>query len=113
MAGAGERGAGTILVVAIIGAVMTITGVALPLSSVLVVRQRVAGAADAAALAAADVVVGRLPGEPCALASSVAEANRATLMACTVDGLVVTVRTSASALGMAVAGTATAGPPRE
>jgi secretion/DNA translocation related TadE-like protein len=108
--GASERGAGTILVVAIIGAVVTIAGIALPLSSVLVVRQRVAGAADAAALAAADVAVGRLPGVTCELAATVAHANRSSLTGCAVDGLVVTVRTAATVLGFTVTATATAGP---
>lgn len=77
----------------------------------LSVRQAVAGAADAAALAAADVASGLLPGFPCAQAERVAEANGATLEACHVDGLIATVSVGSSVLGIPVTAGATAGPP--
>jgi secretion/DNA translocation related TadE-like protein len=82
-----------------------------PFFAVLVAKQAVAGAADAAALAAADVRVGLLAGEPCATASRVAEANGASLAQCTVDGLVVTVTAFRTVAGFAVRVAATAGPP--
>lgn len=48
-------------------------------------RHRAAGAADAAALAAADAAAGWVEGEPCALAAELAEAARVRLSSCTVD----------------------------
>ena len=77
----------------------------------LAVRQAVAGAADAAALAAADVASGLVSGYPCATAALVAAANGAAVASCAVDGLVVTVSASRDILGLAVTATATAGPP--
>jgi len=76
-----------------------------------VTKQALAGAADAAALAAADVRVGLEAGEPCAVAARVATANGGSLASCSVDGLVVTVVVSSSIAGFAVGVAATAGPP--
>jgi hypothetical protein len=45
------------------------------------------------------------------MAARLAAANGAVLAACSVDGLVVTVRTSAGFLGLTLTSTATAGPP--
>ena len=107
----GERGAGSVLGVAIIATMLCLVALALPLYAVLVVKQSVAGAADAAALAAADVRVGIVPGEPCAVAAAVAAANGAELAGCAVDGLVVTVTARRAFAGFAVGVSATAGPP--
>lgn len=49
------------------------------------VRHRVAGAADAAALAAADAAAGWIAGDPCELAAEVAEAMRAEVAGCEID----------------------------
>ena len=106
-----ERGAGSIIAVALIGAIVALTGLTLPLYSALVTRAAVAGAADAAALAAADVAVGIAPGFPCAAAAQVAAANGVIMHSCVVDGVVVTVSVRRWLLGIAVTGTATAGPP--
>ena len=107
----GDGGAGAILAIALVAVVVCVTAMALPLYSVFAAKQALAGAADAAALAAADVRVGILPGEPCAMAATVAEANRATLSGCLVDGLVVTVTVRGVIAGFAVGVSATAGPP--
>ena len=72
--------------------------------------QRAAGIADAAALAAADALAGFAAGEPCVRSSRVASAQGATVSACDIDGLVVTVSISLPA-GLPVAATARAGPP--
>lgn len=106
-----ERGAGSVLALAIVAALVAVTALALPLYLVLATKQAVGGAADAAALAAADVRVGLEPGEPCAAAASVARANGAELGACEFDGLVVTVTAHARVAGLAVEASATAGPP--
>jgi len=105
-----ERGAGSVLAVAIVAALVAVTALALPLYMVLAAKQAAGGAADAAALAAADVRVGIVPGEPCVVAASVASANGAELGACEFDGLVVTVTTHTRVAGFAVEASATAGP---
>jgi secretion/DNA translocation related TadE-like protein len=93
-------------------ATVGLTGILVVVCGALVGRHAVAGAADAGALAAADVASGRLQGEPCSAAAGVVEANLATLDSCTVDGLVVTVVASRWMHGLPVRVTATAGPPR-
>lgn len=79
--------------------------------SAAVFGQRLAGAADGAALAAADGAAGAVTGEPCALAASVAEASGAVVTACEVDVLIATVTVSATFAGMPAIATARAGPP--
>lgn len=111
MTGDSERGAGSVLGVAIIATLLCLTAMLLPLYAVLIEKRSVAGAADAAALAAADVQAGILPGDPCTVAARVASANGAELAACTIDGLVVTVTARGSFVGLAVGESATAGPP--
>lgn len=108
----GESGAATVVTVGLMAAIVALTAMALPLYSVLVVRQSVAAAADAAALAAADVAVGRAPGSPCVIAARVAAANGASVTACELDGLVATVSAGRTVLGLLVSATATAGPPK-
>jgi secretion/DNA translocation related TadE-like protein len=105
-----DAGAGSILAIAIIGAILACISLVFPLCTVLVARASVTGAADAAALAAADVAIGILPGIPCAVASSVAEANDANLQECLADGVIVTVRVSTVIFGFPVTSSATAGP---
>lgn len=107
----GDDGSGTVLTVALTGGMVALTGLALPLYMGLATRQAVAGAADAAALAAADTASGRLPGYPYEAAGRAASANGASLDSCAVDGLVVTVVVSRSILGIPVSARATAGPP--
>lgn len=106
-----EGGAGSILVVAIVGAVLIAVALVAPLGAMLTVKQRAAGAADAAALAAADVAVGISAGVPCTVAAEVALINGARLTGCTVDGATATVRVEETAGRFAIAATATAGPP--
>jgi len=108
--GGDDGGAGSVLAVAIVAAMLAVTALALPLYLVLAAKQAMGGAADAAALAAADVRVGLVPGEPCVVAASVASANGAELGACEFDGLVVTVSVRTRVAGFAVEASATAGP---
>jgi secretion/DNA translocation related TadE-like protein len=106
-----EVGSGSLLAIAIIGATIASLALGVPLLAGLGIRQSVATAADAAALAGADVAVGMYPGSPCAVATSVAAANHAHLDGCRVDGLVVTVRANSEFLGLRLVASATAGPP--
>lgn len=106
-----DAGSASIMVVAVLVAVALGAGAALGASRILVERSRVAGAADAAALAAADVVAGLVAGTSCEAAGRLATANGARLDGCSVDGAVVTVRVSSSVGLVPVSASATAGPP--
>ena len=106
----GERGAGTVVTLALGLGVMTVLLLVMPLTAALSARHSVTGAADAAALAAADTASGLVPGHPCDAATRAAVANGADLRSCTLDGLVATVVVSRSVLGFAFAESATAGP---
>jgi secretion/DNA translocation related TadE-like protein len=106
-----DAGSGSLLAVAILGATIGSLALSMPLLIGLGIHQSVTAAADAAALAGADVAAGIYPGSPCVVAASVAAANRARLDGCRVDGLVVTVRTNAEFLGLPLAASAKAGPP--
>lgn len=97
--------------VALTGAILCAVLAGLPLYMGLSARQATIAAADAAALAAADVAVGIFAGVPCEVAVAVAAANGSELASCTVDGLVVTVSTKRSFLGLPLFAVATAGPP--
>ncbi|MDJ1114878.1 helicase [Microbacterium dauci] len=72
---------------------------------------RVSGAADAAALAAADTASGRVVGVPCEHAASAARLGGADLASCAVDGLVATVEVSAPFGAFTARARARAGPP--
>lgn len=115
-----DRGAGSVLAIAIIAAILGVCAVLLPLATAVVVRHRAAAAADAAALAGADAASGWRAGAPCEAAARLAAQNGATLSRCEVEGVVVTVEVVITAgLGGPTAGehplasirqSATAGP---
>lgn len=84
---AGERGAGTVLVLAVAAVVVTLLLGALALLSVVLAGHRAAAAADLAALAAATALDGeRDPGRACAAAERLAAANGARVTSCIVRG---------------------------
>ena len=105
-----DRGAGSVLALGIIGAVVLLAATSIPLYVVLATRSAVAGAADATALAAADARVGVVGGFACDVAAQVAAANHVALTACEVDGYIATVSVERSVLGFTLAESATAGP---
>ncbi len=87
----GERGAATVLVVALLG-VLVLVGAALGVVGAIFAAHRTAqAAADLAALAGASVVGGA--GDPCTVAATTAAANGARLTSCALEDrdLVVTV----------------------
>ena len=106
-----DRGSGSVLGVAVLGAVIALAAIMLSLMFALSVRHAVAGTADAAALAAADARSGVVSGIPCDRAEQVAAINGMHVAGCAVDGLVVTVSVERIVLGMGISATATAGPP--
>ena len=108
-----ERGAGTVLALALGGVVMALLLGLLLVAQAAVMASRAASAADLAALAAADAARGLIPGEPCAVAAGVAGRHDAKITACTVAGDVVEVGTElphSFQWGVAT-GRARAGPP--
>jgi len=73
--------------------------------------QRLAGVADAAALAAADAASGAVEGEPCARATEIAAAAGAGLAGCVLDELIATVTVTAPFGRLPATASARAGPP--
>lgn len=106
----GERGSGGVLALSLAGATAVVLAVSLPLYMGIALKHSVAGAADAAALAAADTVSGFAHGDACATAARVADVNGAYVSSCELDGAVVTVGAARDVLGVTVIAFATAGP---
>lgn len=105
-----ETGGASIVGVGLLTAAALLTVALLAAAGLLVERQRTAGAADAAALAAADVLAGLEVGEPCDSAGTVAAATGHRVVACALHGPVATVTVSAIGSGPRVSATASAGP---
>ena len=107
---ASERGAASVLAVGIVGATLSLVAVVVPLGGFSVASQRATGAADSAALAAADARSGAVAGVPCELAARVAARNGAALAGCEVDDAVASVTVVVSALAGELRARARAGP---
>lgn len=109
MTGHRERGSGTVLVLGLCGVAVVLLTVTVLLGGAVQARHRAAAAADLAALAAADVLLGRAAGQPCAAAGRVAAAQGGVLVRCDVAvDASVTVRVDVVPAGAAaVLGTAT------
>ncbi|GGF13280.1 Rv3654c family TadE-like protein [Subtercola lobariae] len=108
-----DRGSGSVLALALIGAVLGVTALLLTLAAALGVKHTVESTAESAALAAADVASGSVGGYPCDRAATAAALGGASLDSCDVVGAIVTVRVSRSVLGFEVGALARAGPPPE
>lgn len=96
-AAGGERGAGSVLVLAAVMVIVTVLLAVATLGSGYRARHRAAAAADLAALAAAETL--RSGGDPCAAAGRVSSANDASLRSCAVDGWEVTVAAASAVTG--------------
>lgn len=105
-----DRGSGSILVLAVLGALFAVTAVLVPILALLPTNQAVQGAADAAALAAADTASGLLPGVPCEAAARAAGVNGVRLNSCSVDGLIATVSVAYTVGIFTIGSRARAGP---
>ncbi|GAA1174073.1 Rv3654c family TadE-like protein [Nesterenkonia xinjiangensis] len=81
-----ERGSGTVLVLAMIAALVMLIGVVHVLGTAAVAAAQAARGADLAALAGADAARGLTPGDPCTVAEAVAERNVTRLDSCQVTG---------------------------
>lgn len=107
----GDRGSGAVLTVGVLGAVVTVVLTVIPVAGAFVASQRAANAADAAALAAADVASGAMPGVACELATAAASLNGAVLDRCELSGGVALVSVSSNWWVFSLSATARAGPP--
>lgn len=107
----GDRGSGAILALGVIGATVAVVLTVIPVTGAFVASQRVVNAADAAALAAADVASGAVPGVACQQATAAASLNGAVLDGCELSGAVALVSVSGSWWVFSLSAVARAGPP--
>lgn len=105
-----DTGAGGVLALAVIGATLTVALAALALGSALTTRQRLVAAADAAALAAADTLLGVVPGDPCTRAREVTAAHEVILTGCALAGAEARITVAVSMLGVPISAESRAGP---
>lgn len=106
-----ERGSGALLAIGIIGAVVALAAVLIVALSVHAAHTRASVAADAAALAAANVASGRIQGDACEVAGRVAAAHGAQLGGCESQFLESTVTVHVDAGLLTCAASARAGLP--
>jgi secretion/DNA translocation related TadE-like protein len=102
---------GSAAAIGVVAAVSVLTVGLCAVAGAAVHGQRLASAADAAALAAADAATGAVPGIPCERAAEVAATSGAELTACALESLVATVTVSAPFAGFAASVSSRAGPP--
>jgi secretion/DNA translocation related TadE-like protein len=106
-----SRGSASVLAIGLVGVsamLVTATGA---VGHAVALKAGLDGAADAAALAAADAVAGFVSNEPCSVAQRAAALNGAHLAACTIDGAVADVLVDATVFGVRASSRARAGPP--
>ena len=77
-----QRGSATIALAGSACAIVILGGVALGVGTGLVLRHQIGNAVDAAALAAADVSRGVIPGEPCSMAREILVQAGAAMVFC-------------------------------
>lgn len=106
-----EEGAGTVLAIGLVAAVVAVFLLAAAAAVLLDGHRRVVAAADAAALAGADVALGNATGVPCDRAAAIAAAAAVRLDRCAQRGTLVKVRATTVVLGVALGADAVAGPP--
>ncbi len=106
-----EEGAGTVLALALVAAVVAAFLLAAAGALVLDGHRRVVAAADAAALAGADVALGNATGAPCDRAAALAAVTGVRLDRCAQHGTLVRVHATTTVLGVEVGADAVAGPP--
>ncbi|MEU1970899.1 Rv3654c family TadE-like protein [Microbacterium sp. NPDC019599] len=103
--------AGVGLAVGVLGVCAVLTVGLGAVSAAATTGQRLSGAADAAALAAADAASGAVRGVPCERAAEIAASSGAILESCDLAGLVATVTVSTGFAGLVARASARAGPP--
>ncbi|ARC57514.1 hypothetical protein AS850_10545 [Frondihabitans sp. 762G35] len=108
-----ERGAASLVAVAVLGAATALAVSAAASAALLTERHRLGATADAAAIGAADAAAGLAVGPPCVVADLVVGANGARLDSCSVEGTTVTIRVSSSRGAVRIGAAATAGQSEE
>jgi secretion/DNA translocation related TadE-like protein len=103
--------AGTLLSVGVVAVAATLSLSFVAVGSAAAFSQRLAGVADAAALAAADAASGAVDGEPCERAGQVAAASGARVTSCALEDLVATITVTAEFGRFTGSASARAGPP--
>ncbi|MDQ1136125.1 secretion/DNA translocation related TadE-like protein [Microbacterium sp. SORGH_AS 1204] len=103
--------AGSVSTVGVVAALVAVTVSLGVVGGAVVEARRVAGIADAAALAAADAASGAVPGVPCERAGRVAAAGDVHLSTCDVAGLVATIMVAGAYGGISFDARSRAGPP--
>lgn len=102
---------GTLAAAGLVVSAAMLTGAFASVSAAAVFGQRLAGVADAAALAAADAASGAVTGVPCERAGELAQSAEVELTGCELEGLVATVSVSAPFGVLVAVARARAGPP--
>lgn len=106
-----EEGSAAVIAVGVVVGTILVTASVLAGCAGVVGHQRAVAAADAAALAAADVASGLLPGDACAEASRIARAGRAELTRCSVQKGIATVEVTVVVGPFLLPAKSRAGPP--
>lgn len=101
----------TVAMVGVLAVTATLVAGLAAAGAAAVHSQRLAGAADSAALAAADTLTGLAEGDPCARAEDLAVTAGAVVATCIIDGFIATVTVTAPFGVFPAAATARAGPP--
>jgi len=109
----GDAGSGSVLAVGMVGALTALAVGAVAVSTLLADRAVAAGAADSAALAAADAAAGYVSGPPCDAAHEIAGLVGTELVGCAVTGTTaeVQVRVPGTPFGVPILARARAGQP--
>jgi len=105
------RGSASVLGIGLVGASALLVIATGTVGHAVAVRVALDGAADAAALAAADALAGFVADEPCAVAQRAASLNGARLEACSIDGAIADIVVDTAVMGLHVSSRARAGPP--
>jgi secretion/DNA translocation related TadE-like protein len=106
---ANDRGAGTVLALGLISAILTLFIALAAVSQVLVASSTLQASADTAALTAADSLRGFTTGFPCAEAERISQLNMAKLQECRIVGFSVHVELRSESLGIVLSAEALAG----
>jgi secretion/DNA translocation related TadE-like protein len=106
-----EDGAGTVLAIGLVAALVAALLLAAAAAVLLDAHRRVSAAADAAALAGADIALGNATGLPCVGAERLVRTGGLRLGACEQRGALVRVSVSTVVLGVRIGAEALAGPP--
>ena len=105
------RGSASVLAIGLVSVSALLVAATGAVGLAVATRVELDGAADAAALAAADALAGFVLEEPCTVAERAASLNGARLAACGIEGAVADVIVETTVLGVHATSRARAGPP--